>query len=132
LGQSHPPTSPPNGPLHIERLSLDTVLFPPPKAIVRKSSFNPHACASQKYSILEDLVQSPSMMSTLEVIQSFPTQCKALLKDIGGIDPTDTNLIIFDLEDHISSLPPQLSFHIQVVVENKNICRTDIDEGAST
>jgi hypothetical protein len=55
-----------------------------------------------------------------------------LLKDIGGIDPTDTNLIIFDLEDHIPRLPPQLAFKIQVVVENKNICQTVIDEGSST
>ena len=61
-------------------------------------------------------------MSTLEVLQSFPTQWKALLKDISGIDPTDTNLIISDLEDNIPRLPPQLAFHIQVVVENKNIC----------
>jgi hypothetical protein len=44
----------------------------------------------------------------------------------------DTNLIIFDLEDHIPRLPPQLAFQIQVVVETKNICRTVIDEGAST
>jgi hypothetical protein len=71
-------------------------------------------------------------MSALEVLQSCPTQRKALLKAIGGIDPTDTNLIIFDLEDHIPRLPPQLAFQIQVVVENKNICRTVIDEGAST
>jgi hypothetical protein len=71
-------------------------------------------------------------MSALEVLQSCPAQRKALLKAIGGIDPTDTNLIIFDLEDHIPRLPPQLAFQIQVVVENKNICRTIIDEGAST
>jgi hypothetical protein len=71
-------------------------------------------------------------MSALEVLQSFPTQWKPLLKDIGGIDPTDMNLIIFDLEDHIPRLPPQLAFQIQVIVENKNICRTIIDEGAST
>ena len=49
-------------------------------------------------------------MLALEVLQIFPTQRKALLKDIGGIDPTDTNLIIFDLEDHIPRLPPQLAF----------------------
>jgi hypothetical protein len=55
-----------------------------------------------------------------------------LLKDIGGIDPTDTNLIISDLEDHIPRLPPQLTFQIQVIISNKNICRTVIDEGAST
>jgi hypothetical protein len=71
-------------------------------------------------------------MSTLEVLQSCPTQQKALLKDIGGIDPTDTNLIVFNLEDHIPRLPPQLAFQIQVVVSDKNICRTVIDEGAST
>jgi hypothetical protein len=72
------------------------------------------------------------MMSALEVLQSFPTQRKVLLKDIGGIDPMDTNLIIFYLEDHISRLPLQLAFQIQVVVSNKNIYRTVIDESAST
>jgi hypothetical protein len=49
-------------------------------------------------------------MSALEALQSFPTQWKALLKAIGGIDPTDTNLIIFDLEYHIPRIPPQLTF----------------------
>jgi hypothetical protein len=71
-------------------------------------------------------------MSTLEVLQSCPTQRKVLLKAIGGIDPTDMNLIIFYLEDHIPSLPPQLTFHIQVIVSDKNICRMVIDKGAST
>jgi hypothetical protein len=72
------------------------------------------------------------MMSAIEVLQSCPTQRKALLKAISGIDLTDTNLIIFDLEDHIPRLPPQLAFQIQVIVSEKNICRTVIDEGAST
>jgi hypothetical protein len=71
-------------------------------------------------------------MSALEVLQSFPIQRKALLKDIGGIDPMNTNLIIFDLEDHIPRLPPQLAFQIQVIVFDKRICRRVIDEGAST
>jgi hypothetical protein len=87
---------------------------------------------AQNYSIVEDLAQAPSAMSALEVLQSCPTQRKALLKDIGGIDPTEMNLIIFDLEDHIPRLPPQLMFQIQVVVSDKNICRTVIDKGAST
>jgi hypothetical protein len=80
---------------------------------------------------VEDLAQAPSTMSALEVLQSFPAQRRALLKAIGGIDPTDTNLIVFDLEYHIPRLPPQLAFQIQVVVSDKNICRTVIDEGAS-
>jgi hypothetical protein len=84
--------------------------------------FNPHARAAQNYSIVEDLVQAPSAMLALKFLQSFPTQRKVLLKAIGGIDPTDTNLLIFDLEDHILRIPPQLEFQIQVVVKNKNIC----------
>jgi hypothetical protein len=74
-------------------------------------------------------------MSSLEVLQSCPAQrpfAKALLKAIGGIDPMDTNLIVFDLEDHVPRSPRQLAFQIQVVVSDKKICRTVIDEGAST
>jgi hypothetical protein len=87
-------------------MSLDIVLLPPPKGVVQKSAFNPHARAAQNYSIVEDLAQAPSVMAALEVLQSCPAQWKALLKDISGIDPTNTNLIIFDLEDPIPRLPP--------------------------
>jgi len=95
-------------------------------------SFNPHACATQNYSSVEDLAQAPSMMSALEVLQSFPTQRKELLKAIGVIDPTKTKLIIFDLEYHIPRLPHKLAFQIQVIVENKNISQTVVDGGALT
>jgi hypothetical protein len=132
LVQPPPPTSPPNSPLHLEQPGLDTVLRSPPKGVIQNSLFNPHAHVAQNYSIVEDLAQAPSAMSALEVLQSCPSQQKVLLKAIGGIDPTDTNLMIFDLEDHIPRLPPQLAFQIQVVVENKNIFRTVIDEGDST
>jgi hypothetical protein len=54
------------------------------------------------------------------------------LKSIGGIDPTDMNLIIFDLKDHIPRLPPQLAFQMQVVVSDKKSFRTVIDEASST
>jgi hypothetical protein len=78
LVQPPPPTSPLNGLLHLERPCLDIVPFPPPKGVVRKSSFNPHARASQNYSIVEDLAQAPSVMLSLEVLQSCPTQRKTL------------------------------------------------------
>jgi hypothetical protein len=128
----------------LPRLHLPTVLFisndrastqfcdPPQRASFRKSTFNPHSRTAQNYNIVEDLAQAPSAMSALEVLQTCHAQRKALLKAIGGIDTMDTNLIIFDLEDHIPRLPPQLEFHIQVVVSDKNICRTIIYEGAST
>jgi hypothetical protein len=70
-------------------------------------------------------------MSSLEVLQSCPAQRKALLKSIGGIDPTNTNLIIFYSEDHIPRLTPQIAFQIQVIVSNKNISIIVNDEGAS-
>jgi hypothetical protein len=130
LVQPSPPNPPTNGPLHLERPSLDMVLRPP-KGVVKKSSFNPHARAAQNYSIVEDLAQAPSAMSALEVLQSCPAQRRAMLKAIGGIDPTDTNLIVFNLDDHIPRLPPQVAFQIQVVVSDKSICQTVIDEGAS-
>jgi hypothetical protein len=132
LVQPSSTTPPTNGPLHLERPSLDIVLRPPPKGVVWKSAFNPHARVAQNYNIVEDLAQTPSAMSALEVLQSCPAQWKALLKAIGGIDPTNTNLIVFDLDDHIPRLPPQLAFQIQVVVFDNNICRTVIDEVAST
>jgi hypothetical protein len=131
LVQPSPATPPTNNPLPLEQMSLDTVLRAPPKGVIWKSAFNVHAHAAQNYSIVEDLAQAPLVMSALEVLQSCPAQRKALLKAIGGIDPTDTNLIVFDLDDHIPRLPPQLAFQIQVVVSDKNIFQTVIDEGAS-
>jgi hypothetical protein len=104
----------------------------PPKGVICKSSFIPHARENQNYSIVEDLAQEPSAMLALEVFQIFPTQQKELLKDIGGINPTNMNLIIFDLDDHIPRLPHQLAFQIQVIVKTKNICRTFVDEEVST
>jgi hypothetical protein len=132
LVQPPPSTSPPNSLVHLERTSLDTVLCPPPKGFIRKSSINPHAHVAETYSSVEVLANTPSTMLALEVLQSCPMEWKALLKAIGGIDPTDTNLIVSDLEYHIPRLPHQLDFQIQVIVENKNIFQTIVDEGAST
>jgi hypothetical protein len=39
----------------------------------------------RNYSIVEDLAQAPSAMSSLDVLQTFSAQRKALLKAIGGI-----------------------------------------------
>jgi hypothetical protein len=68
------------------------------------------------------MAHAPFAMSALDILQSFPMKRKELLKGIGGINLTNTNLIIFDLEDHIPRLPHQLVFQIKVIVENKNIC----------
>jgi hypothetical protein len=47
--------------------------------------------------MIEDLVQTPCAMSTLEVLQSCPTQQKLLLSMIGGVDPLELNILTFDV-----------------------------------
>ena len=71
-------------------------------------------------------------MSTLEVLQSCPTQWKALLSSIGGVDPSESNILTFDVDQSEPHLSHQLVFRIQVRVLGKNVFRTIVDEGAST
>ena len=87
---------------------------------------------AQNYNIVEDLVVSPSAMSALEVLQSCPAQRKLLLSAIGAVDVQDPNLIIFDLENSTLRFPHQMDFQIPVIVKNRPIHWTVIDEGAST
>lgn len=58
-------------------------------------------------------------MSTLEVLQNFPSQKQALLSAIGGIDPTYSNLGVFNHVGYTPQLPAQLSFLIQEKALNK-------------
>jgi len=104
----------------------------PPKGVVHKSTFNPHARAAQHYNVVEDLAQAPSAMSTLEVLPNCPSQRHALLSAISGVDPKDSNLVSFSHEGYDPQLPAQLAFLIQVKALNKTVHRTIIDEGAST
>jgi len=55
---------------------------------------------------------APFEILPLEVLQSFPTQQKFILLDIGGIDPYDSSLIDFHLENNVPRLPHQLAFQI--------------------
>ena len=71
-------------------------------------------------------------MSALDVLQSCPSQQKVLLSAIGDIDPSDSNLICFNMENHVLHLPHQISFLIQVIINEKTIHKTIINEGAST
>ena len=71
-------------------------------------------------------------MSMLEVLKNCPSQKKALLSAIGGIDPTDSNLVFFNLMGYVPQLQVVLAFSIQVNVLNHLVHRIVIDEGAST
>ena len=78
------------------------------------------------------LAQAPCVMSTLEVLQSCPTQRKNLLTALGDLDPNNTNLIHFNVENYKSRLPHKLTFQIIMKVLGKNFFRTVLDKGAST
>ena len=77
---------PPPNDLHIKREVVDLGIFPRKGALHHKTH-NTFASATHNYSIVGDLAQAPSAMSTLEVLQTCPTQRKALLWEIGGVDP---------------------------------------------
>ena len=88
--------------------------------------FNPRARATQNYNIVEYLSQSPSTMSTLEVLQNCPSQKQVFLLAIGGIDPIDSNLVVFNHTGYVLQLPEKLPFSIQVNVLNHLVHRTII------
>ena len=71
-------------------------------------------------------------MSTLEVLQSCPTQRKNLLTALGALDPDNTNLIHFDVENYKSRLPHKLACQIIMKVVGKKVFRTILEKGAST
>lgn len=61
-------TPPSSDPLHIEWPSNDSIIQPPPKGVLQKSSYNPIVQASYHYNIVEDLAQEPLVMLDLEVL----------------------------------------------------------------
>ena len=74
-----PSGSQPNGSLSMKKPTIGIALHDPSNGFLCKTTHNPNARATQKYSIVEDLAQAPCAMSALEVLRSCPTQRKALL-----------------------------------------------------
>ena len=70
---------------------------------------------------MEDLARLICAMSALDVLQSCPTQRKALLSSIGTVYLNDTSLITFDLEQSTSRLPSHVAFHIKVLSHGMDI-----------
>jgi hypothetical protein len=62
----------PSIPLHIEK-TLGETMKHIPKGAFKKYSHNPKERATQNYSVVEDLSQTPCVMSSLEVLQSYPS-----------------------------------------------------------
>jgi hypothetical protein len=62
----------PSLPLHIEK-TLGETMTCIPKGAFKKDSHNPNARVTQNYSMVENLSQTPCAMSSMEVLQSFPS-----------------------------------------------------------
>ena len=71
-------------------------------------------------------------MSTLEVLQSCPIQRKNLFTTLGALDPDNSNLIHFNIENYKSRLPHKLDFQIITKLVGKKVFRTVLDEGSLT
>jgi hypothetical protein len=125
----------PSVPLQIERTMGETMTRIP-KGAFKKASHNPNVRAAQNYSVVEDLSQTPCAMSSLEVLQSFPSQRKALLAALGSTETCNPGTIMLDTTDLKPRLPYHVTFQIVVAHPTKsftwNIFRTVVDEGAST
>jgi hypothetical protein len=125
----------PSLPLQIEK-TLGETMTRIPKGAFKKDSHNPNARAAQNYSMVEDLSQTPCVMSSLEVLQSCPSQRKALLTTLGSTETCNLGTIMLDTTDLKPRLPYHVAFQIVVAYPMKtftrNIFRTVVDEGAST
>jgi hypothetical protein len=125
----------PSLPLHIEK-TLGETMTRIPKGAFKKASHNPNARATQNYSVVEDLSQTPCAMSALEVLHSCPAQRKALLTSLGSTETCNPGTIMLDTTDLKTHLPYHVVFQIVVAHSTKtftcNIFCTVVDEGAST
>ena len=70
-------------------------------------------------------------MSTLEVLQSFPTQRDALLAALGSMDSLSL-MVKFNLSDVKIHLLYHVDLSINVIHGEKTIGRSNVDKGAST
>jgi hypothetical protein len=94
-----------------------------PKGVFKKDSQNPNARAAQNYSLVEDLSQTPCAMSTLEVLQSCPSQRKSLLAALGSTETCNPGTIMLDTTDLKPCLPYHIAFQIVVAHPTKNFTR---------
>ena len=76
-----------------------------PKGVLKHLGNNPNAQAAQNYSVVKDLGHTPCAISTLEVLQSCPSQRKALLSALGVNGDDSSSVIKFETARHQPRFP---------------------------
>jgi len=89
------PHTPPNGLLQIPPPKFEAIPKIPKVPLRHNVASNQ---ATHTYSIVDDLAQSPAVMSMQEVLQSCPSQNKTLLTTLGVVDPSEDHLIVFSVD----------------------------------
>jgi hypothetical protein len=103
-----------------------------PKGVLMRSTHNLNSRASQNYSIVEYLGQTPCSMSALEVLQTCPSQRNALLSSLVALEPSGLKVIKFDVTEVNPRLPCHVAFQIHMEYSKYTIKRVVVDEGATT
>ena len=99
-----------------------------PKGVLKHLGHNPNGQTAQNYSVVKDLGHTPCAMSALEVLQSCPSQRKALLSALGVNDDNSSSVIKFETVGLQPRLPYYASILIHVECLNMIVKRTVIDE----
>jgi hypothetical protein len=112
----------PSLPLQIEK-TLGKTMTCIPKGVFNKYSHNSNAGSTQNYSLVEDLSQTPCAMSTLEVLQIFPSQKKYLFPSLGSTETCNLGTIMLDTTKLKPRLPYHIAFQIVVAYPTKKFTR---------
>ena len=93
---------------------------------------NTHAKATHHYNVVDDLAQSPTAMSTLEVLKIRPSQKSALLTTLGAIELLESHMMTFDIDRITPQFPSLVAFQISITIKNIYIYCCVTNEGIST
>jgi hypothetical protein len=99
------------------------------KGVLKHSTHNLNSRIAQKYSSVEDLGQTPCVMSTLEVLQMCTSERNPLLSTLGVLEPSGSKFIKFDVTYVKPRLPYHVAFQIHVGYSKYTIKHAIVDEG---
>jgi len=89
------------------------------KGAYKRVLHNPNAIVAPNYFVVEDLAQTPCVVSALEVLQSCPYQWNTLLLALGNPIISNDQVVKFDSSKVKPCLPYNVAFHIYVVHATK-------------